>query len=47
MQHSAVQDVEKWLRNLVNIRMGAMMLPVSSVSDRQQTLHWDIVKEAS
>jgi hypothetical protein len=47
MQHSADQDIKKWLRYLVNIRLGAMMLPVGSVSDRQQTLRQDIVKEAS
>jgi hypothetical protein len=47
MQHSAVQDFKKRLRNLVNIRMGAMMLPVGSVSSEQQTLRQDIVKEAS
>jgi hypothetical protein len=38
MQQSALEDLKKLLRNLVNARCGAMMLPLGSVSVRKQTL---------
>jgi hypothetical protein len=38
MQQSSVEDLKKLLRNLVNARCGAMMLPIGSVAGRQQTL---------
>jgi hypothetical protein len=38
MQQSVIEDLKKLLRNLVNARYGAMMLPLGSVSGRQQTL---------